>query len=70
VPDRLLRGILAAVLGLSGLRLLNVPGTTTAIVVVLAAGMTLLLAYLARRSWAHRIERLREAHAKPVREVG
>jgi hypothetical protein len=39
VPDRLLRGALATVLGLSGLRLLNVPGTTTAIVIVLACGM-------------------------------
>ena len=50
VPDRPLRGTLAAVLGLSGLALLNVPGTTTAIVVVLACGMTALLTYIARKS--------------------
>jgi hypothetical protein len=31
-----------------------VPGTTVAIVVVLAAGMTVLLVYIARRSWAAR----------------
>jgi hypothetical protein len=42
------------VLGLSGLRLLNVPGTTVAIVVALAAGMTALLVYIARRHWASR----------------
>jgi uncharacterized protein len=62
IPDRPLRGVLAAVLGLSGLRLLDVPGTTTAIVVVLALGMTALLVYIARRSWARRNER---RHAEP-----
>jgi uncharacterized protein len=54
IPDRLLRGVLATVLGLSGLRLLNVPGTTVAIVVALAAGMTVLLVYIAQRHWASR----------------
>ncbi len=54
VSDRLLRGVLAAVLGLSGLRLLNVPGTTDAIVTVLAGGMVLMLASLARQSWIRR----------------
>lgn len=57
VPDRLLRGVLAAVLGLSGLRLLNVPGTTLAIVVVLAGGMSALFAFIARKSWARLQER-------------
>jgi uncharacterized membrane protein YfcA len=60
VPDRLLRGALATVLGLSGLALLKVPGTTIAIVVVLAAGMTALLTYLARQGWQSRRERKRE----------
>ena len=59
VPDRLLRGALATVLGLSGLRLLNVPGTTTAIVIVLACGMTALLTYIARQSWLQRQARKR-----------
>jgi uncharacterized membrane protein YfcA len=54
IPERLLRTVLASVLGLAGLRLLDVPGTTVAIVVVLAAGMTVLLVYIARRSWAAR----------------
>jgi uncharacterized membrane protein YfcA len=52
--DRPLRGVLAVVLGLAGLRLLNVPGATIAIVVVLASGMTVLLAYIARRTWLGR----------------
>jgi hypothetical protein len=54
IPERLLRSVLATVLGLAGLRLLNVPGTTVAIIVVLAVGMTALLVYIARRSWASR----------------
>ena len=59
IPDRLLRGVLATVLGLAGLRLLDVPGTTLAIVVVLAVGMTALLVTLARRRWSRRLERRR-----------
>jgi uncharacterized protein len=55
IPDRPLRGILAAVLGLSGLRLLDVPGTTAAIVAVLALGLTALLVYIARKSWRRRL---------------
>ena len=54
ISERLLRGVLAVVLGLSGLRLLNVPGTTIVIVVVLTCGMVLLLATIARRSWIRR----------------
>jgi uncharacterized membrane protein YfcA len=68
IPDRLLRGTLSAVLGLSGLRLLNVPGTTTAIVVTLAVGMATLLGYIARRSWIRRLEATAIAAAEPVRE--
>jgi uncharacterized membrane protein YfcA len=68
VPDRLLRGTLAAVLGLSGLRLLNVPGTTVAIVVVLAAGMTLLLAYIARKNW-NRAQARRRSYVSSARPV-
>ena len=64
VPDRLLRGALATVLGLSGLALLKVPGTTVAIVVVLACGMTALLTYLARQTWLQR--RARRSQPKPA----
>jgi uncharacterized protein len=60
LPDRALRGVLAVVLGLSGLRLLNVPGTTVAIVVVLAGGMTALLVWIGHRGWIRRRARTRE----------
>jgi uncharacterized protein len=60
VPDRPLRGALATVLGLSGLALLNVPGTTTVIVVGLAFGMTALLIYIARQNWLQRRARSRQ----------
>ena len=43
-----------AVLGLSGLKLIDVPGATIAIVVVLAIGLTGLLAWIARKSWVRR----------------
>jgi uncharacterized membrane protein YfcA len=51
VPETLLRFALATVLGLSGLKLINVPGTSVAIVVVLGIGMTALLVYIGRHSW-------------------
>jgi uncharacterized membrane protein YfcA len=57
IPDRLLRVVLAVVLGLSGLRLLNVPGMSVAIVVALAAGMTALLVYIGQKSWTWRTTR-------------
>ncbi len=77
VPDRPLRGALAIVLGLSGLALLHVPGTTTVIVVVLACGMTGLLIYIARQNWLQRRARAQQraplpadANASPGRELG
>ncbi len=51
IPENLLRFALATVLGLSGLKLINVPGTSVAIVVVLGIGMTALLVYIGRHSW-------------------
>jgi ABC-type dipeptide/oligopeptide/nickel transport system permease subunit len=39
------------VLGLSGLKLIDVPGTSIAIVCILGVGMTALLVYLGRHSW-------------------
>jgi uncharacterized protein len=58
IPDRPLRGLLAIVLGLSGLKLLNIPGTGLAIVVVLAVGVTALLVWIGRQTWVARRERL------------
>ena len=51
IPENLLRFALATVLGLSGLKLIDVPGTSVAIVVVLGIGMTALLVYIGRHSW-------------------
>jgi len=64
VPDNLLRFALATVLGLSGLKLIDVPGTSIAIVVVLGIGMTALLVYIGRHSWI-RYSRGRNGRADP-----
>jgi uncharacterized protein len=67
IPDNLLRFALATVLGLSGLKLINVPGTSIAIVVVLGVGMTALLVYIGRHSWI-RYSRGRNGAAEPAAE--
>ena len=71
VPDRPLRFTLALVLGLSGLKLVDVPGAGVAIVVLLAVGMTAILIYIGRRSWV-RFQRGRNGGvvAVPERAVG
>jgi uncharacterized membrane protein YfcA len=51
VPERPLRFLLAGVLGLSGLKLLNVPQASLIIVVALAAGLAALLVFIGRHSW-------------------
>src|SRR5581483_6975022 len=65
-PERPLRMMLAAVLGLSGLRLLNVPGSTVAIVVVLAAGVAALLVWMGRRSWVWQRARAERVAAQRI----
>jgi uncharacterized membrane protein YfcA len=71
VPDRPLRFVLALVLGLSGLKLIDVPGAGVAIVVLLAVGMAGLLIYIGRRSWI-RFQRGRNGRmvAVPEQSVG
>ncbi len=51
IPEQPLRLLLAGVLGLAGLKLVNVPGASIIIVVVLGAGVTALLVWLGRHSW-------------------
>jgi uncharacterized protein len=51
IPDPLLRIALATVLGLSGLKLIDVPGAGIAIVCVLGVGLAALLTYIGRHSW-------------------
>jgi hypothetical protein len=43
--------VLAGVLGLAGLKLIDVPGAGIIVVVALGAGATVLLAWLGRHSW-------------------
>lgn len=62
VPDPLLRISLATVLGLSGLKLIDVPGSGIAIVCVLGVGMAALLVYIGRR-W---VQNGRVARTAPV----
>ena len=51
LPEQPLRLVLAGVLGLSGLKLLDVPQASLIIVIALAAGLAVLLVYLGRHSW-------------------
>jgi len=60
IPERALRFVLAGVLGLAGLKLLDVPGAGVIVIVGLSAGMVALLVFLGRHSWI-RIQRGRTA---------
>lgn len=60
IPEARLRLVLAGVLGLAGIKLLNVPGAGTIVVVALAAGAVALLVWLGHHSWV-RIQRGRSA---------
>ena len=62
IPEQRLRLLLAGVLGLAGIKLLNVPGAGAIVVAVLAAGAAALLVLLARHSWV-RIQRARASGA-------
>ena len=62
IPEQGLRLLLAGVLGLAGIKLLNVPFAGTIVVVVLSAGAVALLVWLAHHSWI-RIQRGRNGGA-------
>jgi uncharacterized protein len=51
IPEQRLRLLLAGVLGLAGIKLLDVPGAGAIVVVALSAGAVALLVLLARHSW-------------------
>jgi hypothetical protein len=51
IPEQPLRLLLASVLGLAGLKLVDVPGAGIIVVVALAAGATALLVLLGRHTW-------------------
>ena len=67
IPEQRLRLLLAGVLGLAGIKLLNVPGAGTIVVVALSAGAVALFVWLARHSWI-RIQRGRNDGASSVIE--
>jgi uncharacterized protein len=52
IPEQVLRFALAGVLGLAGIKLLDVPGAGAIVVVALAAGAVALLVWIGRRTWA------------------
>jgi uncharacterized membrane protein YfcA len=51
IPEQALRLLLAGVLGLAGMKLLDVPFAGAIVLVVLSAGAVALLVWLARHSW-------------------
>jgi uncharacterized protein len=59
IPEQGLRLVLAGVLGLAGIKLLDVPGSGVIVVVALSAGLVSLLVFIARHSWI-RIQRGRD----------
>ena len=59
IPADALRLCLAFVLGLAGIRLLNVPFGSTIVIVGLCVGLVALLVYLGRHSWTQRQRRAR-----------
>jgi uncharacterized protein len=60
IPEAALRFALAGVLGLAGIKLLDVPGAGAIVVVALSAGAVVLLVWIGRHSWL-RIQRGRDA---------
>jgi uncharacterized protein len=60
IPETVLRFALAGVLGLAGIKLLDLPGAGVIVVVGLVAGATALLVWIGRHTWI-RIQRSREA---------
>ena len=61
IPEPALRLVLAGILGLAGIKLLDVPGAGIIVVVALSASAIALLAWLGRHTWI-RVQRGREAN--------
>jgi len=67
IPEQFLRLLLAGVLGLAGIKLLDVPGAGVIVIVALSAGVVALLVLLARHSWI-RFQRGRDGSAASTAE--
>ena len=65
IPEARLRLLLAAVLGLAGIKLLDVPFAGTIVVVALSAGLVAVLVFLGRHSWI-RIQQSRSGRLPPA----
>jgi len=70
IPEERLRLLLAAVLGLAGIKLLDVPFAGTIVVVALSAGAVALLVLLARHSWIRFVRGRASAAPPPAASVG
>ncbi len=66
IPEQRLRLLLAGVLGLAGIKLLDVPFAGTIVVVVLSAGAVALLVWLARHSWIRFVRGRGSGAAAPI----
>ena len=58
IPEHALRLLLAGVLGLAGIKLLDLPGASVIVIVALSAGAVALLVWIGRHSWT-RLQRSR-----------
>ncbi|MEX0851154.1 MAG: sulfite exporter TauE/SafE family protein [Gaiellaceae bacterium] len=65
IPEQVLRFALAGVLGLAGVKLLDVPGAGAIVIVGLAAGGAALLVWIGRHSWI-RFQRGRNGRLPPA----
>ena len=65
VSEQPLRLLIAGVLGLSGLKLIDVPGGSIVIVILICAGVVAFLTYLGRRTWVRAHQRARDGAAAP-----
>jgi hypothetical protein len=65
IPENVLRLVLAGVLGLAGIKLLDVPGASVIVVIALSAGATALLVWIGRHSWI-RLQRSRNGSLPTV----
>lgn len=65
IPEQALRLLLAGVLGLAGIKLLDVPGAEKIVLVALSAGIVALLVLIGRQGWV-RVQRARNGRVPPA----
>jgi hypothetical protein len=65
IPEHALRLVLAGVLGLAGIKLLDVPGAGIIVVIALSAGFAALLVWIGRHGWI-RVQRARNGRISMI----